>query len=471
MSLALVVVAVGVPVAFILTRQTQSHPLTDTVSPAHRSRLYRVFYARRAPLVVFGIGLAAIGLGFLPYVVAASHRDFTDRVFIFSEIGAALCVPLGVYAIGSLARRIPIVAPLLFGALLGVAVINGLGRSVGLRYDSSQEQLSLAQLVQQMPHVPDNTAIVIIDDGGYTADHWWMFALNTSSFRLEAAVRYLYQQPSLAVRLCYPDRGAWGEAQEQCLLESNGVRLSVGNDPGIIYPYSRVVAFDYQPEQGFTLLRTWPIAHQTAQNASAIQSYNPFKLIDANAPPPARVHTLLSSWPYVPFVPKQISPTRSVTLDIPYLSLNVAEQFQDPFIGDGWSGAWTAAKTATVNVWLAPISDYQITFRVTWSLLPEILKSLTMSVNGQPIALSTTPDVNGGTIFTGIIPQATIALDPTNTLLAFHTDKVVSPKSIGMNTDERLLGVWIDWLHIDPVTPATASSGIALASILQLPVQ
>ena len=129
------------------------------------------------------------------------------------------------------------------------------------------------------------------------------------------------------------------------------------------------------------------------------------------------------------------------------------EQFQDPLIAHGWTYGWTNAKTVSVNVWLAPDSSYQVKLHVVTSLLPEILNSLTLSVNSQPIPLTQTRDPNGGIIVTGTIPQAAVALDPTNTLLEFHTDKVVSPKSLGVSANPQLLGIQIDWLQIDAIAP------------------
>ncbi|MHB8624895.1 MAG: glycosyltransferase family protein [Aggregatilineales bacterium] len=445
---AFLVSLLGILVIVGLVIPNQSPSSTDSPS-IRQSRVYRAIYARRAALILFGIGLVVIGLGFLPYVVVPGFRTVTDRVFLFSSIGGAVCISLIVYGIGSLIRRVPFVIPLLFGALLWLAAANGLGRAVGLRYDSSQEQLALAQIAQQMPSVPDGTAIIIFDRTLALSRHLWFFGMSSSSGYMESAIQYLYQGRNLRLMACWPGVPPRWEGDEACTIEANGVKRSYPGRLTTTFSYNKLVAFDYQPEKGFTLLTTWPAEYRTADNAATITSYNPQKLFSSSLPP-ARVFTLLNSWPYVPFVPHPLIASQSVRINWQEINLYPIELFQDPLITDGWTGAFTRAKTASANIWLAPDSSYQVKIHATWALTQDILNSLTLSVNGQPISLTRTTDPNGGSLFTGTIPQAIVALDPTNTLLEFHTDKVISGKSLGVTDDSRLFGVETDWLQIDP---------------------
>jgi len=81
----------------------------------------------------------------------------------------------------------------------------------------------------------------------------------------------------------------------------------------------------------------------------------------------------------------------------------------------------------------------------------EIAQSLTLTVNGKPVPLSNATDWASGFNFNATIPPAAIDADPNSTTIVFHTNKVISPRSMGQSSDERTLGVAMDWLHIDPI--------------------
>lgn len=84
-------------------------------------------------------------------------------------------------------------------------------------------------------------------------------------------------------------------------------------------------------------------------------------------------------------------------------------------------------------------------------MLPEILESLGLTVNGVEIPLS----VDDTLTYSGVIPAEVLAQNPyglDETLLVIHTDQVISPKELGINEDARLLGVLIDWVAVGPVS-------------------
>src|SRR5207253_601721 len=100
-----------------------------------------------------------------------------------------------------------------------------------------------------------------------------------------------------------------------------------------------------------------------------------------------------------------------------------------------------------------PDQRYKIEFRVAFSILPDSVGTLMLSVNGKPLELTSKRDDNGGTIFSGVIPQSVVALDASNTALSFRIPAITSPKAVGMNDDARPLGLLFDWLDIQPESP------------------
>ncbi len=146
---------------------------------------------------------------------------------------------------------------------------------------------------------------------------------------------------------------------------------------------------------------------------------------------------LLFDWiKFVPIVPKSL----------------IRIEFDEPVLGSGWSvpensTMWSTSQTATMEVILYPFQNYQVNFRVLEALKPEILDSLKLSVNGVSISLRSEKDAQGVTIFSGTIPLTAISRWPTQ--LTFTVDKLVTPKSLGINGDERPLGVMFDWLQLE----------------------
>jgi hypothetical protein len=129
-------------------------------------------------------------------------------------------------------------------------------------------------------------------------------------------------------------------------------------------------------------------------------------------------------------------------------------EFDRPVPGSGWSipeGSliWTSAAKSTIDLWLRGGVTYGVQFRVLRAIAPDVLSSLRLTVNGMPVALLTARDAEGGTTFSGIIPARVVDVDPDNTRLVFAVDRVVTPRSLGINDDERTLGLRFDWIRID----------------------
>jgi len=146
-----------------------------------------------------------------------------------------------------------------------------------------------------------------------------------------------------------------------------------------------------------------------------------------------------------------------------YPARNVRFEFDSMPIGSGWHEPetdslgvtlrWMGERTATVTTPL-PAEDTGVEFRAVRGVTPEILNSLALAVNSQPVAL-TYDNTSGEHVFQGVIPRAAIAAgDPNATSLEFTVASTESLKALGQGTDTRQLGVAFDWLVLRPVSPA-----------------
>ncbi|MEM6529845.1 MAG: hypothetical protein AAF653_16215, partial [Chloroflexota bacterium] len=118
----------------------------------------------------------------------------------------------------------------------------------------------------------------------------------------------------------------------------------------------------------------------------------------------------------------------------------------------GTAFRWMNRKAAQ---FIVPINrtwdDVRVSCRILHAISPEVLHSLTLTVDGVQIDLTTVPDDDIGTRFTGIIPA-----DPQHhsiyTTLCFEVDAVLSPAALGINNDTRTLGVAFSSLELKSST-------------------
>ncbi len=129
-------------------------------------------------------------------------------------------------------------------------------------------------------------------------------------------------------------------------------------------------------------------------------------------------------------------------------------EFDQPVNGLGWespntetTNLWMTNTVATLQSWLAADQDLPIRFRIGMTLAPDVLESLKLTVNGDPIALSyeTRSD---GYYFSGTIPQSALMREPNHTMLMFFVNRLVVPVEAGFGADERHLALLFDSLEI-----------------------
>ncbi len=139
---------------------------------------------------------------------------------------------------------------------------------------------------------------------------------------------------------------------------------------------------------------------------------------------------------------------------------SVTVDFDSPPPGKGWSYqettatgetfTWNTAAITTLYFPLATDGNANLEFRVVMTMAPDILQSLTLQVNGQPIELNSTNEPQGGTIFRGTIPQSVLAANERTTVFSFHINHSLIPQFILPDSDDpRTLGLAFDWLRIE----------------------
>jgi len=148
-----------------------------------------------------------------------------------------------------------------------------------------------------------------------------------------------------------------------------------------------------------------------------------------------------------------------------YAASSVRLEFDSFPVGRGWHAPeadafgmtyrWMAEPRATLVVPLAADVSTAVEFRVLRAPTPEILNSLSLTVNGERIGL-TYDNTSGDHLFRGVVPAAVAALaDAAEATLTFEVESTTSLKAVGEGDDSRGVGCSFDWLELRPVGDAT----------------
>lgn len=445
-------VLAGVLVVWVghFTRRPHPQPLStldrglNVPTPA---LLSRIFGRGATPpyhlMVLFGpiLMLASFGL-----FIATPFRFDSFRVFTMTTIGATVTMMGLLGGSGHILQKVAGRSAKQFwlGGWAVILVVCGMA----YQFDQHRHFIRLSGDLQRLfggiaaeaPTLEDDTVLVVLDRDYNYQDLWH---LGGRSYIFEAGVQWIYDDYDQRAILCVlglqvgrhgcdfgPDElvtiNHWGEEE----------RL----------PYERLVVLHVSYDGRIELLENLPLDYLTTGVAPG---YNPLARVEVNASPPRRVHTAFPCWPL------------DTCLDFPAPRPVVDHVLLDmttPPPGGGWEGAagsvpyrWTVLPNASLHLPLVGGTDYELSFRIIYVLTPEILESLTASVNGMPIALTRTQDADGAFLYRGVIPAAAIDQNVADTTVFFRTAATVSPASLGLNADERSLGVLFDWIEIGAV--------------------
>lgn len=419
---------------------------TWTQSPDRFAHLGDRFERRRL-LIMAAWAFVAVLMGYVLYIPTAVRND-TFRVFLYSSWGAAIVVAIALLVASSLfGRWSKLVFVVATGLLIALSTVRAMNNLRAFVDEGLRQQHVKARIVDQAPRLTEGTSIMIIDREPHLTLRAFS-ACERASRCIETHLRYVYGAPDLDVHLCWPDSRGSGVFGEVCHFgagEIETVYTDAIRGTGARYssPYESTVVFE-ESENGPVLLQD--LRGYVVGGAGA--TYRPFRLVDRGGSPPKRVWTLFARWPF----PKQ--PPRPETVR------SVAIEFESvlAFVGYGWSTpegsrTWTNSQRSVLDLPLKRGEDYLLEFRIIRGIAPDVLRSLRVIVNGEPVEVSARKDQERATVYRGRIKGRTLALDATKTRVSFSVSRVASPASLGLNLDDRrTLGLYFDWLRIRPWT-------------------
>jgi hypothetical protein len=148
---------------------------------------------------------------------------------------------------------------------------------------------------------------------------------------------------------------------------------------------------------------------------------------------------------------QRTNPARSITYcfdqAMPGRGWHLPEQHPD-FGPYRWSGPH---RCSILDFVLSDETDLRITFSVIAAVSQEVLASLSLIVNEQPIGLAMKRADDGSFNFSGIIPKAVISRRPVSRVV-FEVAKTIAPSQLDpAHDDDRPLGIAIRWLKINPL--------------------
>jgi hypothetical protein len=274
--------------------------------------------ARRAGwLAVWG--MAALIAGFVMYIPTDDFHniDYIWRLYYFTSFGATIALIAGLLALVNLRRPLRLVLyaaglfllvgfqppvygllVILIGALLllpkqfafasvaalliGLAMLRGLEQHNGHAARGEAQKRLAAGVIEQAPAVANGSLLLVLDRS--TEGEMRAYAFN---YVFEYALALTYGHHRYSGRICYYVNP---RPSEFCRFEDGQVTVSGVWGGEQTFPYEQVIAFRYDETDGMVLLDMLPELSEVDTSA-----YNPRALIDADAPLPPRLFTMLEN--------------------------------------------------------------------------------------------------------------------------------------------------------------------------------
>lgn len=411
--------------------------VTAMISWAHLTRHQeksKIPLQQKQVLWLILAGFCIMLLGFITFVPSPFNQS-TFRVFYATSLGAALITSTLISLLARIKHIGKFSAPLLAGAAITITIFHALNQHEIFADYSKDVGFLYATIIEQAPHFDTRATLFVIDEHYQYQDEWHLASHSTA---FQGGLRYLYDNKKIRAKLC-------------AIKDSQHSRVCEFREQGIYYlddrliegviSYDDAIIFRTTWNGGVELLNEVPPEYVEGRH---IEGYNPYALIDDRAIPERTLTALSLCWPS--------SRCEHLTQNEPQDSLSLG--FDQTINGFGWENPrdgsaqlWMTSKIATIRTWLTAEQDLPIQFRVTMTLAPDVLESLRLTVNGDPIALSyeTRSD---GYYFNGIIPQSALMREPNHTVLMFFVNRLVVPVEAGFGPDERHLALLFDSLEI-----------------------
>lgn len=237
---------------------------------------------RQTYRLLFGLGVAVMILGLLPYVVT-SMRAGTLRTYYYSSAGAAMIVAslTGWLFLEKLNRA------LLFAGAIAALTVAGtyslLQQHAEWAEWSLRQQNASAMLVRVLGTIEPETVVIVVDE---SPDKTFQSTLDGSWF-LSNILNILYRDYSLRGVFCEPDtEEAWGSMVETCQFDETGLIFKLRDIPMYVAPYDDFVLVRHLEDNVFTI----------EQNLGRLGlddlRYDPFSRVNPSGPLPERLETL-----------------------------------------------------------------------------------------------------------------------------------------------------------------------------------
>ena len=203
-------------------------------------------FSSRDYLYLLLVGMAVVTLSMLVILPTLLSRE-TVRVYFMTSVGAALALVALLRLLlkndRSFSVGISVVILLAFGQLLqqhrhDIAAANA-------------EKQVVMDIMQIFPRLEPYSALVVIDESGTSG----LETILWTRWHFHAPFYVLYDDPTLAIALCYPDDDP-AVSTHYCEFEENAVTAHIG--PFITWsrPYDMVHAVRYTAEREFVLADT-----------------------------------------------------------------------------------------------------------------------------------------------------------------------------------------------------------------------
>jgi hypothetical protein len=240
----------------------------------------------RAWLGLALLGLVTIFLGLLMQLPTANFLNIRTywRVLYYPSLGGVLTLAAVCGLVGTLVRR-PRLTPVLLGVLTGVAMMSLVGQRQVFNERASNQQRIMRLVIEQVPTPPP--LLVVIDKSPSPGISNYL----EFNAHFEHGLMMVYQNSTVRARICY-DNMQSTRIGRRCRFEDGQILVDSywGDDHFYTFPIEQTIFFLYEGDNKMTLLETIPETYLSGADASA---YNPRGLINADAPPPPRLFTML----------------------------------------------------------------------------------------------------------------------------------------------------------------------------------
>ncbi len=254
-------------------------------------RLGRYSWRRQALILI--AGLTIMILGFAAYL-PSSLRDTHMRTYYYNALGSALVT---LFILLALSRVLPF-RRLFLALMLGLLVTLGMARDLEEHHYrvelSRQQQRLLSATVEEIGALSPQATVVLLAE---PADDLHLQTGYIDGFNVYGmGLDYLFRLATTNNTWDDSHRGCihlLGDERLQCNFTPDGLRF-YHNDAELI-PYDRLVVLRFLGAGRVRLLDSLPA--DLLPPGAPIDAYNPYALIDPDAPPPPRVYTLFTQYP------------------------------------------------------------------------------------------------------------------------------------------------------------------------------